>query len=59
MAKKKDTSVDLAFTEFDTLVNTFFKEAAGSLEELQAPAPPKQPRKQQARMPNPGSPFRI
>ncbi len=59
MAKKKDTSVDLAFTEFDTLVNTFFKEAASSLEELQAPNPPKEPRKKQARLPNPGSPFRI
>jgi len=54
---KKDTSVDLAFSHFDTLVNTFFKEATGSLEELHNPKPPPTKRQQKPRLPNIGNPF--
>lgn len=60
MAKRKDTSVEIAFNEFDTLVDTFFKETAASLQDLQKPSDPKQPKiKQQPRLPNMTNPFRI
>jgi len=56
---KKDTSVDLAFNEFDTLVNTFFKEATGSLEDLQKPKDPPQKKQPRARLPYTDNQFRM
>jgi len=58
MAKKKDTAVDLAFNHFDAIVNTFFREATGSLEELKTPTEPKI-KQQKPRLPKNSNPFRI
>tara|TARA_Y100000004_G_scaffold144393_1_gene164460 strand:+ start:1193 stop:1369 length:177 start_codon:yes stop_codon:yes gene_type:complete len=58
MAKKKDNSVDLAFNEFDTLINTFFKEATASLIDLQKPLPPSE-KTQKKQLPKISNPFRI
>lgn len=58
MAKKKDSSIELAFNEFDTVINNFFKEATSSLENLEKPVDP-QPKKQtrQPRLPKLSDPF--
>ena len=58
MAKKKDNSVDLAFSEFDTLINTFFKEATTSLTDLQKPLPPTE-KNQKKQLPKISNPFSI
>ena len=60
MAKKKDSSIELAFNEFDTVINNFFKEAAAGLENLEKPVDPK-PKKQttQTRLPKISNPFNI
>ena len=60
MAKKKDTSIELAFNEFDTVINNFFKEATASLENLEKPADPQQKtQKRQSTLPRLSNPFRI
>lgn len=59
MARKKDSTIDLAFSNFDTLVNTFFKEATGSLEELQKPKDPPQPRTKKPVLNKISNPFNI
>ena len=58
MAKKKDNAVDLAFSEFDTLINTCFKEATTSLTDLQKPLPPTE-KNQKKQLPKISNPFRI
>lgn len=60
MAKKKDSSIELAFNEFDTVINNFFKQATAGLENLEKPEDPK-PKKQttQTRLPKISNPFNI
>ena len=60
MAKKKDSSIELAFNEFDTVINNFFKEATASLENLEKPPEPQQkPQRRQSTLPRLSNPFRI
>jgi|14_taG_2_1085336.scaffolds.fasta_scaffold42554_2 hypothetical protein len=60
MAKaKKNSAIDLAFGEFDTIIDTFFKEASASLKDLNKPEDPKQPKQRKPRLPKFSNPFNV
>jgi len=61
MAAKKNTSIDIAFGEFDTMVGKFLEQADISFKDVVKPEMPKQ--KKQKSTTNPlnkiSNPFRI
>lgn len=58
-SRKKNSSIDLAFGEFDTIINTFFKEASATLKDFDKPDDPKQPKPRKPQLPKFSNPFNI
>ena len=60
MAKKKNTSIDIAFGEFDTMVGKFLEQADISFKDVVKPEMPKdKPKRKQNPLNMTNNPFRI
>ena len=60
MAAKKNTSIDIAFGEFDTMVGKFLEQANISFKDVVKPEMPKtKPKKRQTPLNMNNNPFRI
>jgi len=60
MAKKKNTSIDIAFGEFDTMVGKFLEQANISFKDVVKPEMPKEkPKKRENPLNKISNPFRI